>query len=41
VEFNSDMEYIFQQESVSRDAHPLKNVQEKKKILKNPNNFIF
>jgi hypothetical protein len=25
------MEYIFQQESVSRDAHPLKNVQDKKK----------
>jgi hypothetical protein len=30
------MEYIFQQESVSRDAHPLKNVQDKKKNSKKP-----
>jgi len=36
VEFNSDMKYIFQQESVSRDAHPLKNVQDKKKKSKKP-----
>jgi hypothetical protein len=30
------MEYIFQQESVSRDAHPLKNVHDKKKNSKKP-----
>lgn len=36
------MEYIFQEESVSRDDHPFKNVQDKKKkYLKNPNDFIF